>query len=80
MTKEILEAQDNILRQAWKEGALYDAWFNKWIEEVYAQQAKNISLNPDVSGQLSCPKCTSTNVKSDSLEHTCQYCGTMWAR
>ena len=47
MTKEILEAQDNILRQAWKEGALNDAWFNKWIEEVYAQQAKNLQ-QPDV--------------------------------
>lgn len=44
-------------------------------------EAENPALKqPAGSGQLSCPNCTSTRVKSNTVEHTCQYCGTMWAR
>jgi hypothetical protein len=55
MTKEILKAQDEILRQAWREGALKDEWFNKWIQEIYAQQAKNLQQT-DVSSNGTLPK------------------------
>jgi len=66
MTKEILKAQNDILRKAWREGALNDVWYNKWvIKEIYEQQAKNLQ-QPDVIKSVSakefktggyCPVC-----------------------
>lgn len=46
MTKEQLEAQDEVLRQAWRDGALKNEWYDKWIEKVYVEEgAKIISSN-----------------------------------
>lgn len=33
-----IEIQDNILREAWKQGALDTKWYDWWIENVYANQ------------------------------------------
>lgn len=34
----IIEIQDNILREAWKKGALSSEYYDWWIENVYANQ------------------------------------------
>ena len=41
MTKKELKAKDEVLRQAWKQGAINDAWYNKWIEELYTYDNAN---------------------------------------
>ena len=57
MTAEKLEAQDEVLRQAWKEGALKDEWYNNWIEKVYSGHVEKIVSSNNVLADSGCNGC-----------------------
>lgn len=47
MTKEeIIEAQNDVLCKAWREGKLDTAWFDAWIMEAYSiKEDVNVDFN-----------------------------------
>jgi len=65
LTKELIQAQDEVLGKAWREGALNDTWYNEWIQNVYVKPVTELNERNSVDeGEKSFVPCIYCNAEA----------------